>query len=80
MIRRDFNRLAKEFEETLQQLASDVAGGVLFERLPGLMRCKCNLARLPGQDERNVRFLLPTFRPGIHRLLNSGLHRTLLSS
>ena len=33
MIREDFHRSAKAFEEALQQLASDIAGGVLFERL-----------------------------------------------
>jgi len=33
MIREDFRRSAKTFEETLQQLASDIASGVLFERL-----------------------------------------------
>ena len=33
MIREDFRGSAKTFEETLQQLASDIASGVLFERL-----------------------------------------------
>jgi hypothetical protein len=34
MIQEDFNKLSKEFEETLQRLATDIATGVLFERLP----------------------------------------------
>jgi hypothetical protein len=34
MLREDFNRLAKEFEEALQQLASSITTGILFERLP----------------------------------------------
>jgi hypothetical protein len=33
VIREDFSKLCKEFEEILQRLASDVAGSVLFERL-----------------------------------------------
>jgi uncharacterized protein YoxC len=34
MLREKFNQLAKEFEETLQQLATNVTMGVVFERLP----------------------------------------------
>lgn len=34
MLREKFNQLTKEFEETLQQLATNVTMGVLFERLP----------------------------------------------
>ena len=33
MIREDYRKSAKAFEEALQQLASDIAAGVLFERL-----------------------------------------------
>jgi hypothetical protein len=33
MIQEDFNKLSKEFEETLQRLATDITTGVLFERL-----------------------------------------------
>jgi hypothetical protein len=33
MLREDFNRLAKDFEEALQQLATNITTGILFERL-----------------------------------------------
>jgi len=34
MLREDFRRLAKEFEETLRRLATNITTGALFERLP----------------------------------------------
>jgi len=34
MIREEFSKLSKEFEENLQHLATDITTGVLFERLP----------------------------------------------
>lgn len=34
MLREEFRRLAKEYEEALQQLSSDITTGVLSERLP----------------------------------------------
>ncbi|MEM2103068.1 MAG: hypothetical protein QXM22_06115 [Candidatus Bathyarchaeia archaeon] len=34
MIREEFGKLLKEFEENLQHLATDITTGVLFERLP----------------------------------------------
>ena len=54
MIREDFSRLTKEFEETLQQLASDIAGGVLFERLAPMdlwKRAEASVTRLKDLAE-----------------------------
>ncbi len=54
MIREDFRRLAKEFEETLQQLASDVTGGALFERLAPMdlwKRAEASITRLKDLAE-----------------------------
>ena len=54
MMREDFRRLAKEFEETLQQLASDVAGGALFERLAPMdlwKRSEASITRLKDLAE-----------------------------
>jgi hypothetical protein len=54
VIREDFRRLAKEFEETLQQLASDVAGGALFERLAPMdlwKRAEASITRLKDLAE-----------------------------
>lgn len=65
MIRRDFNRLAKEFEETLQQLASDVAGGVLFERLPPMdlwKRAEASVTQLKELTE-NCKELMLILKP-----------------
>ena len=34
LIKEDFSSVTSEFEEILQKIASDVASGVIFEKLP----------------------------------------------
>jgi len=48
-LREDFNRLTGEFEETLQQLATNITAGVLLERLSPMdlwKRAEANVTRL----------------------------------
>lgn len=61
MLRGDFDKLAKEFEETLQHLASDVAGGVLFERLAPMdlwKRAEADVSRLGSLAENGKELML----------------------
>jgi len=54
MIREDFGKLSKEFEETLQHLATDITTGVLFERLPPMdlwKRAEASVTRLKDLAE-----------------------------
>jgi hypothetical protein len=49
VLREEFNRLTKEYEEALQHLASDITTGVLFERLPPMdlwKRAETDVTRL----------------------------------
>lgn len=61
MLRGDFDKLAKEFEEALQHLASDVAGGVLFERLAPMdlwKRAEADVTRLGSLAENGKELML----------------------
>jgi hypothetical protein len=65
MIREDFHRSAKAFEEALQQLASDLTGGVLFERLAPMdlwKRAEVNVTRLKDLAE-NCKELMLILKP-----------------
>jgi hypothetical protein len=65
MIREDFRRSAKTFEETLQQLASDIASGVLFERLAPMelwKRAEQSVTRLKDLTE-NCQELMLILKP-----------------
>jgi hypothetical protein len=65
MISEDFHRSAKAFEEALQQLASDIAGGVLFERLAPMdlwKRAEVNVTRLKDLAE-NCKELMLILKP-----------------
>ncbi|MGQ9566069.1 MAG: hypothetical protein ACUVT5_05940 [Candidatus Bathyarchaeales archaeon] len=55
MIRKEFSEMLKEFEENLQRLATDIATGVLFERLPPMdlwKRAEAPVTRLKNLAEK----------------------------
>jgi hypothetical protein len=61
LIREDFNKLSKEFEETLQHLATDITAGVLFERLPPMdlwKRAEASVTRLKDLAASCVELML----------------------
>jgi len=61
MIREEFSKLSKEFEETLQHLATDITAGVLFERLPPMdlwKKAEVSVTRLKDLTESCKDFML----------------------
>jgi len=66
MLREDFNRLEKEFEKTLQQLATNITTGVLFERLPPMdlwKHAETDVTRLKELAE-SCKELMLVLKPG----------------
>jgi hypothetical protein len=67
MLRKEFDRLAKEFEEMLQQLATNTTTGVLFERLPPMdlwKHTETDVTRLKELAE-NCKELMLVLKPEI---------------
>jgi len=61
LIREEFDEKVSEFEEVLQKVASDIAGGVLFEKLPPpelLNKTEQYINRLKGQAESSEELML----------------------
>lgn len=65
VFREDFNHVAREFEDSLQQLATNIATGILFERLQPMDLWKlaeADVTRLKNLSE-NCRDLLLVLKP-----------------
>jgi len=61
LLREDFNRSAKEFEEMLQQLSANITTGILFERSPPMdlwKHAEADVTRLKDLAERCKEFML----------------------